>query len=112
MQSATPQIAAVWWSWLPATLSSTPVYPAAHAIDHGIAVGAVDRDRSLAGFSNRAGSRPMDYVTAPGVSIYSAVPGGGYDSFNGTSMATLTSRSCRFTKVTTEVCLHPPLKIC
>ena len=67
--------------------SSTPVYPAAHAIDHGIAVGAVDRDRSLAGFSNRAGSRPMDYVTAPGVNIYSAVPGGGYDSFNGTSMA-------------------------
>ena len=66
----------------------TPEYPAAHAIDHGIAVGAVDSNRSFAGFSNRAGSTQLDYVTAPGVNIYSAVPGGGYDTFNGTSMAT------------------------
>ena len=65
-----------------------PEYPAAHAIDHGIAVGAVDSNGSLAGFSNRAGSTQLDYVTAPGVNIYSAVPGGGYDTFNGTSMAT------------------------
>ena len=67
---------------------NSPDHPAAHAIDHGIAVGAVDRNRSLAGFSNRAGSSELDYVTAPGVNIYSAVPGGGYDTFNGTSMAT------------------------
>ena len=67
---------------------SAPEYPAAHAIDHGIAVGAVDRNRSLAEFSNRAGSTQLDYVTAPGVNIYSAVPGGEYDTFNGTSMAT------------------------
>ena len=67
---------------------SEPDYPAAHAIDHGIAVGAVDRNRDLAGFSNRAGSNQLDYVTAPGVNIYSAVPDGGYDTFNGTSMAT------------------------
>ncbi len=65
-----------------------PEYPAAHAIDHGIAVGAVDSNRSFAGFSNRAGSTQLDYVTAPGVNTYSAVPGGGYDTFNGTSMAT------------------------
>ncbi len=65
-----------------------PEYPAAHAIDHGIAVGVVDSNRSFAGFSNRAGSTQLDYVTAPGVNIYSAVPGGGYDTFNGTSMAT------------------------
>ena len=65
-----------------------PEYPAAHAIDHGIAVGAVDSNRSFAGFSNRAGSTQLDYVTAPGVNIYSAVPRGGYDTFNGTSMAT------------------------
>ena len=64
-----------------------PEYPAAHAIDHGIAVGAVDNNRSLAGFSNRAGSTQLDYVTAPGVNIYSAVPGGGYETLNGTSMA-------------------------
>ena len=67
---------------------SSPDYPAAHAINHGIAVGAVDRNRSLAGFSNQAGSTELDYITAPGVNIYSAVPGGGYDTFNGTSMAT------------------------
>ena len=67
---------------------SEPDYPAAHAIDHGIAVGAVDRNRDLAGFSNRAGTNQLDYVTAPGVNIYSGVPGGGYDTFNGTSMAT------------------------
>ena len=66
---------------------SSPDYPAAHAINHGIAVGAVDRNRSLAGFSNRAGATELDYVTAPGVNVYSAVPGGGYASFNGTSMA-------------------------
>ena len=66
---------------------SSPDYPAAHAINHGIAVGAVDRNRALAGFSNRAGATELDYVTAPGVNVYSAVPGGGYASFNGTSMA-------------------------
>ena len=64
-----------------------PDYPAAFAINHGIAVGAADRSRSLAGFSNRAGETELDYVTAPGVSIYSAVPGGGYATFNGSSMA-------------------------
>ena len=66
---------------------NSPDYPAAHAINHGIAVGAANSDQFLAGFSNRAGSTPLDYVTAPGVNIYSAVPGGGYDTFNGTSMA-------------------------
>ncbi len=69
------------------TGSNSPDYPAAHAINHGIAVGAANSDQFLAGFSNRAGSTPLDYVTAPGVNIYSAVPGGGYDTFNGTSMA-------------------------
>jgi len=66
---------------------SSPDYPAAHAINQGIAVGAVDQNRSLAGFSNRAGSTELDYVTAPGVNIYSALPGGGYGNANGTSMA-------------------------
>jgi subtilisin family serine protease len=67
---------------------SSPENPATEAINHGIAVGAVDRNRSMAGFSNRAGNTQLDYVTAPGVNIYSAVPGGGYDTLNGTSMAT------------------------
>ena len=66
----------------------SPDYPAAHAVNDGLAVGAVDQQRSMAGFSNRAGSTVLDYVTAPGVDIYSAIPGGGYSNYNGTSMAT------------------------
>ena len=67
---------------------ASPEYPGAHAIDHGIAVGAVQRDGRLAGFSNRAGSRPLDYVTAPGVGIKSTLPGNRYGHYSGTSMAT------------------------
>ena len=66
---------------------ASPDFPASYATTDGIAVGAVDRNRALAGFSNRAGTTELDYVTAPGVNVYSAVPGGGYDTFNGTSMA-------------------------
>ena len=66
----------------------SPDYPAAHAVNHGLAVGAVNQQKALAGFSNRAGSTVLDYVTAPGVDIYSTVPGGGYGNLSGTSMAT------------------------
>ena len=66
---------------------SSPGYPAAHAVSYGMAIGAVDQSRAMAGFSNRAGNDTMDYVTAPGVNIYSAIPGGGYARFSGTSMA-------------------------
>ena len=65
----------------------SPGYPAAHAISYGMAIGAVDQSRAMAGFSNRAGNDTMDYVTAPGVNIYSAIPSGGYARFSGTSMA-------------------------
>ena len=66
---------------------NSPNYPAAHAVDHGIAVGAVDQNRNIANFSNLAGNTTLDYVTAPGVSIYSSVPNGQYGTFSGTSMA-------------------------
>ena len=66
---------------------ASPDYPAAHAIDHGIAVGAVQRDGRLAWFSNRAGSRPLNYVMAPGVGIKSTLPGNRSGYFSGTSMA-------------------------
>jgi hypothetical protein len=56
-------------------------------VDHGIAVGAVDQNRNIANFSNLAGNTTLDYVTAPGVSIYSSVPNGQYGTFSGTSMA-------------------------
>ena len=66
----------------------SPEYPGAHAIEHGIAVGAVQRDGRIAGFSNRAGSQPLDYVMAPGVGITSTLPGNRYGRYSGTSMAT------------------------
>ncbi|MGJ5676332.1 MAG: S8 family serine peptidase [Nostochopsis sp.] len=68
--------------------SSEPGYPARYADEYGIAVGAVDENGNLADFSNRAGSNEMTYVTAPGVDVYSTIPGDQYASYSGTSMAT------------------------
>ena len=66
---------------------NSPNYPAAHAVNYGIAVGAVDQSRNMASFSNLAGNTMLDYVTAPGQYIYSSVPSGNYDFLSGTSMA-------------------------
>ncbi|GAB5603007.1 S8 family serine peptidase [Thermus sp. FJN-A] len=49
-----------------------------------IAVGAADGQGNPAWFSNRG---PWVGVWAPGVRIYSAIPGGGYSLLSGTSMA-------------------------
>lgn len=57
-------------------------YPAKYA--SAIAVGAVDSNNNRASFSS-VGSELE--VMAPGVNILSTVPGNGYDSYNGTSMA-------------------------
>lgn len=72
-------------SWQP-----TPSFPAdlAATIDGVIAVGAGNENRTLAGFSNRAGDDPrMQYVVAPGVSVHSTLPGNTYGTMNGSSMA-------------------------
>jgi subtilase family serine protease len=66
---------------------SAPIYPARYADQWGLAVGAVSYNGVLADFSNRAGTTPLAYVTAPGVNIYSTVPGNDYDFKDGTSMA-------------------------
>ena len=66
----------------------SPEYPAAHAINHGLAVGAVDQYENMASFSNLAGPSVIDYVTAPGVDVYSSIPGDNYALYSGTSMAT------------------------
>ncbi|MAP96001.1 MAG: hypothetical protein CMK07_13725 [Ponticaulis sp.] len=61
-------------------------YPANYDLDNVITVAATDHNDLLAGFS---GYGPVNVdLAAPGVSILSSVPGGGYASFNGTSMAT------------------------
>jgi subtilisin family serine protease len=67
--------------------ANSPSYPAAHASENGIAVGAVDSNQNMPTFSNRAGLEVLDYVTAPGVDIYSTVIGGQYSFMSGTSMA-------------------------
>jgi len=66
---------------------ATPGFPAAYAAEAGLAVGAVDSNGTFASFSNQAGSVEIDYVTAPGVNIYSLSPNNAYRSLSGTSMA-------------------------
>lgn len=61
-------------------------YPASFNLPNILSVAAIDNRGSLASFSNY-GTTSVD-VAAPGVSIYSTTPGGGYQYLNGTSMAT------------------------
>ena len=58
-------------------------YPAAY--ESVIAVAAVDRFNKHAGFSN---IYPTNNVSAPGVGIFSTLPGNNYGVLSGTSMAT------------------------
>jgi len=68
--------------------AAIPSAPGSYAQYYGLTVGAIDSSGNLASFSNRAGSTTLDYVTAAGVNVYSTVPGNGYASYSGTSMAT------------------------
>ena len=63
-----------------------PISPAINAINNGLAVGAVNQDGNLTSFSNQAGTL-LDYVTAPGDNITSAITGNRYATYSGTSMA-------------------------
>ncbi|MEG4282291.1 S8 family serine peptidase [Microcoleus sp. A006_D1] len=67
--------------------SPEPVYPARDAERFGIAAGGIDRNNRMYESSDRAGSRPLDYVVAPGVDIYSTIPDNSYETYSGTSMA-------------------------
>ena len=68
---------------LPARFAAT-----AAADGQAIAVGAVDADDQLAGFSNRAGSARDQFLVAPGVGILAPALGGGAATVSGTSFAT------------------------
>jgi subtilisin family serine protease len=67
---------------------ANPGYPGAYASEVGIAVGAIDANGNLAGFSNRSGTTTKDYVTAAGVNVFSTLRGNQYGYMSGTSMAT------------------------
>jgi subtilisin family serine protease len=56
-----------------------------------ISLGATDDNDQIADFSSRGPSptgKVSPNVSAPGVDVVSSVPGGGYEAFSGTSMAT------------------------
>ncbi len=63
----------------------TPFYPASYNVPSVIAVAASDSSDRPAAFSN-FGKTTVD-LFAPGVGVRSTLPGGGYGSANGTSMA-------------------------
>ena len=63
----------------------TPIYPANYNRPNVISVAATDRDDNLAAFSN-FGATTVD-LGAPGVSIYSTLPGNAYGFMDGASMA-------------------------
>ena len=63
----------------------SPHYPSSYDVPNVIAVAATDHNDNRAGFSCY-GATSVD-LGAPGVSIYSTIAGG-YDTYNGTSMAT------------------------
>ena len=61
--------------------------------DASFSVGATDDSDAIAGFSSRGpvtvdgSNRLKPDISAPGVNVRSSVPGGGYSTFSGTSMA-------------------------
>lgn len=65
---------------------ANPQYPASYISEAVVSVAATDRNDTLAGFSNY-GVVSVD-LAAPGAGIVSTIPGGGYASYSGTSMAT------------------------
>lgn len=66
-----------------------PDTPAAYATSYGVSVGAVDRNKNLASFSNYAGTdNRIKHVMGPGVNVYSTLPDNGFGTQSGTSMAT------------------------
>ncbi|MGK5081939.1 S8 family peptidase [Bdellovibrionota bacterium FG-1] len=64
---------------------SNPSYPAAFDNDNMISVAATDDKDGLAFFSNYG--KKTTHLAAPGVNVYSTIPGNKYAKLSGTSMA-------------------------
>ncbi|KQC05351.1 MAG: hypothetical protein APR55_05825, partial [Methanolinea sp. SDB] len=62
-----------------------PVYPASYSSGNIISVTATNENDEIASFANY-GMQSVD-IAAPGVGIYSTIPGSGYETRSGTSMA-------------------------
>jgi subtilisin family serine protease len=65
---------------------AVPSYPASYNSPNVVAVAATDNQDALAFFSNFGATSV--HLGAPGVTVLSSIPGGGYQFFSGTSMAT------------------------
>ena len=65
---------------------SDPHFPSSYELDNVLSVAASTPSDYLASFSNY-GNCSVD-LAAPGTDIVSSIPGGGFDSYDGTSMAT------------------------
>ena len=68
-----------------ASLDLAPMYPAAFPLPNLVAVAAVDHAGALAPFSGFS-PRIVD-VAAPGMHVYSTIPGGGFQFASGTSVS-------------------------
>lgn len=66
-------------------LDNNKLYPASYPLDNVVTVAALDSNNRLASWSNYG--QTVD-IAAPGVNIYSTLPGGKYGTMSGTSMAT------------------------
>ncbi len=75
------------FSWF--DIDKKPRYPASYANEHLLVIAASSSNGALASFSN-IGKVGVD-VAAPGQDVFSTVPGNGYESYSGTSMATPTT---------------------
>ena len=65
---------------------STPHFPSSYKLDNIVSVAALDNKDKLASFS--CYGKNSVHVGAPGVDVYSTVPGGKFQMMSGTSMAT------------------------
>jgi subtilisin family serine protease len=67
-------------------IDSSPSYPASYSVPNVVAVAATTNQDVKASFSNWGATTV--HLAAPGQTILSTILGGGYQYFNGTSMAT------------------------
>ncbi len=86
-------------------IEETPKYPASYTSENVIAVSSTNSADEIAGTSNY-GRESVD-LAAPGVSIYSTVPGGRYGTKSGTSMATPHVTGALALMLTKDITLSP-----